>query len=110
MDKKDEVCLDKRLICDLHPQCQGGEDELREECNEVYLEKKILTKDQTFTCPNPYHTITMADGRTEKIFTLRAIRCNADPECWGGEDEEGCNIVEDTAQNVIRKLHYTSVT
>ena len=104
--KTDEVCLDKKLVCDLHPQCQGGEDELREECNEVYLEKKIFTKDQTFICPNPYYNVLQPDGQTKKLFTHRAIRCNSDPECWGGEDEEGCNIVEATAQYVIRKLRH----
>ena len=96
------VCLDKALICDLYPQCMGGQDEL--ECEEVYLEKEIFTKDQTFPCPNPYYNITLPDGRIEKRFTHRAIRCNADPECWGGEDEKGCNVVEITAQYVIRKL------
>ena len=98
----DEVCLDEKLICDLHPQCQGGEDELM--CDESYLEKKIFTKDQTFICPNPYHELTLPDGQTKRLFTHRAIRCNANPECWGGEDEEGCNVIEAIAQYVIRKF------
>ena len=84
----------------------GGEDELREECDQAYLEKKLFTKDQTFICPNPYlvYNVTLPDGQTKKLFTNRAIRCNADPECWGGEDEKGCNVVEAIAQYVIRKL------
>merc|ERR1719264_685122 len=60
VNKGDEVCLDKKLKCDLHPQCQGGEDELLDECNEAY--KKLFSKDQTFICPNPYHEVTLQNG------------------------------------------------
>ena len=104
MDETDTVCLDKKLVCNLHPQCRGVEDELWEECNQAYLEKKLFTKGQTFICPNPYYNVTLPDGQTKKLFTNRAIRCNADPECWGREDEKGCNVVEAIAQYVIHKL------
>ena len=70
----------------------------------LFSEKKIFSNDQTFICPNPYYNIALPDGKTKKLFTHRAIRCDADPECWGGEDERGCNVVEAIAQYVIRKL------
>ena len=101
MNKGDEVCLDNKLKCDLHPQCQGGEDELLEECNEAY--KKLFSKDQTFICPNPYHEVNLTNGEMKKIFTHRAVRCNANPECWGGEDEIGCDLAEAIERYVIRK-------
>ena len=102
--KKDEVCLDKKLICDLHPQCQGGEDEDREECVQAYLDKGFFRQDETFICPYPFHEVTLLDGKTKKLYTHRAIRCNAKPECWGGEDEKGCNVIEAIAQYIIRKF------
>ena len=49
----DEVCLDDKLICDLHPQCRGGEDELRQECDEIYLRKKIFFKRSDLHLPKP---------------------------------------------------------
>merc|ERR1719220_134292 len=72
-------------------------------------EKKIFTKDQNFICPSPYYNITLPDGRIKKLFTHRAIRCNGDPECWGGEDEKGCKIVETTAKYIIPVLVFLLV-
>ena len=104
VNETDEVCLDKKLICDFHPQCQGGEDEDPEECKQAYLDKGFFRQDETFICRYPFHEVTLPDGRTGKLCTHRAIRCNANPECWGGEDEMGCNVIEAIAQYVIRKF------
>ena len=97
-------CPDPTLICDLYPQCEDGEDELREECEEEYLRKNIFTLEQTFKCSYPYHEFRVAGNETKKLFTHRAIRCNGKPECWSGEDEEGCSTIDDISQYTIRKL------
>ena len=104
VSEKDEVCLDMKLKCDLHPQCQGGEDEDEDKCKQAYLDKGFFQRDETFICPYPFHEVTLPDGMVKKLKTHRAIRCNANPECWGGEDEKGCNVIEAIAQYVIRKF------
>ena len=98
------VCFHSALKCDLYPQCEGGEDELREECEEEYVRKNIFTLEQTFKCSYPYHEFKVGGNQTKRLFTHRAIRCNGKPECWSGEDEEGCSTIDDISQYTIREL------
>ena len=89
IEKGDDICIGPKSRCDLHPQCIGGEDE--DGCYEEYLMNGLVTPSQTFVCPSPYHKIVKTNGDKAKLFTKRAVPCDANKECPGGEDED-CDI------------------
>ena len=85
--KGKNVCLAPILRCDLHPNCDNGEDE--KNCKEVYKQKKLTLRQGTMTCFAPHYgpnnTITNA---TVEILAVACDRKHY--ECWNHEDENGC--------------------
>ena len=39
-----DTCLHPSLVCDGHPQCQGGEDENLDQCLDKYIKNKVIQK------------------------------------------------------------------
>ena len=48
-----QVCLHPELVCDGHPQCDGGEDEHLELCLGSYLKSGIVDEYATVICTSP---------------------------------------------------------
>ena len=70
----------------MHPQCLYGEDE--EHCEEEYKKKGLISKDATFPCFSPhYHPNSSSTKVAVKIL---GVRCDGEPTCHNGLDEEGC--------------------
>ena len=101
----DIICIEKNSTsrCDLHPQCEHGEDEIK--CEEEYLKRGIFNPTQTFVCDFPSHTISNSSNSSSNwtIYTHRAIRCDGDATCPRGEDEKNCQILAETVKYIIRK-------
>ena len=77
-------CLSESSICDTHPQCSEGEDEMN--CEEEYRRKGYIKDAAIFPCQSPHHN---QDSSTPTVF-IWAVRCDGFSECWKGEDEAGC--------------------
>ena len=97
-----EICIEKDSTskCDLHPQCVDGEDENEDECKEEYIRKEIVQPTETFKCKFPNYTFVNSNWT---LYPRRAIRCDGDPTCPNGEDEEGCKILAETIKYILRK-------
>ena len=76
-----KVCIHSDLRCNEHPDCDDASDE--KSCEE----KNPLGG---FRCPSPHHNKENKDTFTPWV-TIFATRCDLNPECWGGVDEQGCN-------------------
>jgi hypothetical protein len=79
------VCLDPLLRCDMHPQCDKGEDE--EECEAEYRRRGYLDSSAIMRCESPHHN-SKSDTPTVKIW---AAPCDGREECFEGLDERGCD-------------------
>jgi hypothetical protein len=77
-------------ICDLHPTCDDGEDEL--DCEKKYKEKRVFDSTKTFPCISPMYATS---GRGN--VTILSAPCDGRPECWEGLDEWGCDGLPDWA-------------
>jgi hypothetical protein len=77
------VCLDPVLRCDMHPQCDKGEDE--ENCYVEYRRRGYLDSSATMKCKSPHHN----SGNT--TVTIWAAPCDGREECFQGRDERGCD-------------------
>ena len=73
-------CLHPELVCDGHPQCDGGEDEHLDLCLESYLETGIVDEYATVICTSPMYNNT-------KVV---ATACDGISECAENLDESGC--------------------
>ena len=80
-----KVCLDKRLVCNGVPDCEGGEDETN--CEEEYKQSKVFPDGTNFKCPTPFRTITGPANTTDNFTTQRAVFFDGLVQCAGGEDE-----------------------
>ena len=81
-----KVCISSNLVCDRHPNCDEGEDEL--DCQEIYKEKSLTPAEGTFECYSPlYHPNNQITDATVLIY---AVRCDSTSECWNNEDEKDC--------------------
>ena len=81
MKANTKVCIHSDLRCNEHPDCDDASDE--KSCEE----KNPLGG---FRCPSPHHNKENNDTFTPWV-TIFATRCDLNPECWGGVDEQGCN-------------------
>jgi hypothetical protein len=79
------VCLDPVLRCDMHPQCDGGEDE--KECEAEYRRRGYLESSATMKCESPHHNSKSGT----LIVTIWATPCDGREECFQGWDERGCD-------------------
>ena len=80
------VCLDRAVECDLHPNCEGGEDE--ENCDEAYRAKKLVSDSALYRCDSPHHN----PGTSTATVQILATRCDGREECYQGLDELYCDI------------------
>ena len=80
------VCLHEELRCDQHPQCDQGEDELG--CEAAYREKGYTATNAFYACESPHHN----SGSASPSVVIWATRCDHRRECYGGADEEFCNL------------------
>ena len=78
-------CLDPALRCDMHPQCDGGEDE--QACEASYRKRGYISNSATYRCESPHHH----QGSGRPVVTTWATPCDGRRECYGGSDEEGCD-------------------
>jgi hypothetical protein len=86
-----EVCLHPDTICDLHPACDGGEDE--EDCQEEYTEKGFFHPSATFPCQSPHHNEdTVSQNISTAIVWILATVSDGIPECWKEVDEADDSI------------------
>ena len=92
-----EICVEENSPskCDRHPQCEDGEDEFG--CEKEYERKGFFKETETFRCNLTY---TFPNWT---LYTHRAFRCDGDPTCPYGEDEEDCQILTETIKFIIRK-------
>ena len=89
--KKDhvEVCISSSLLCDLFPNCDGGEDEVG--CEYRYREKKPVFSEATFKCYSPlFHPENNVTVNSATV-SIEAVRCDKVVECWEGADEKDCD-------------------
>ena len=84
----ENVCLDPHLQCDLHPNCDGGEDEMN--CKDDYKKKKLTKRRGTMRCYAPHYG---PNNRINKsAVEMYAVACDGEkPECWEDADEAECN-------------------
>ena len=75
-----QVCLHPELLCDGHPQCDGGEDELLELCLGSYLKSGIVDEYATAICTSPMYS----------NMKMVATACDGISQCAGNLDEAGC--------------------
>ena len=80
------VCLDLTLRCDMHPQCDEGEDE--KDCSDAYVTKGMISQSATYSCQSPHHN----DDSITPTVKILATRCDGREECFRGEDEADCDI------------------
>jgi hypothetical protein len=81
-----DVCIAPHLLCDLHPNCDEGEDE--KDCMFVYKKKGLTSIYGTFPCDAPFYG--PGNKITNATVKILAVRCNSVPECWDDQDENGC--------------------
>ena len=70
-------CINPVLLCDGHPACDDGSDELLSECIEKLLEDKIIKPEATVICQSPMY------NNTQTV----AVACDQIVECADREDE-----------------------
>jgi hypothetical protein len=80
------VCLEPSLRCDMHPQCDEGEDE--DDCLAEYRRRGFLDSSATMRCESPHHN---SESGTPTV-TIWATPCDGREECFQGRDERGCDI------------------
>ena len=97
-EETDIICIEKNSTsrCNLHPQCDQGEDEMK--CEAEYLRKGIFQPTETFKCDFPSYTFG-----NWTIKTHRGIRCDGKATCPNGEDEKDCKILAKTIKYILRK-------
>ena len=81
-----DVCLAPHLLCDLHPNCDGGQDE--KDCMMEYKEKRLTSPYGTFPCDAPFYG--PGNKITNATVRILAVRCDSEPECYEDQDEVGC--------------------
>ena len=69
---KSQVCIHEDLLCDGHPQCQFGEDELFETCYDIYIHHKVVPHFATYSCNSLKYP---------GVDTV-ATSCDGVPECY----------------------------
>ena len=75
-----DTCLHPSLVCDGHPQCQGGEDENLDKCLDKYIKNKIIQAYSSLRCTSEFY----------ENMQIYATPCDGHKECKGGKDEAGC--------------------
>ena len=102
-DNGTEICVEENSPskCDRHPQCEDGEDERG--CEEEYIRKGFFKKTETFRCNLTYTFPNFPTSPNWTLYTHRAFRCDGDPTCPYGEDEEDCQILAKTIKFIVRK-------
>ena len=78
-------CLTSGTRCDLHPSCDGGEDE--EDCEALYRQRGLISESALYSCQSPHYN----DGGHTSNVSILSTRCNNVPECYLGEDELNCH-------------------
>ena len=81
--EKRESCLSPHLVCDIHPQCDSGEDE--KSCKHVYKIKRLTKLSGTRTCHHLHYGPDNVINKPE--VEILALTCDGVPECAGGVDE-----------------------
>ena len=66
------ICLEKKFQCDNHVQCEDARDE--ENCETIYLEKKLFPKDAQYVCKSPLLVTRTERNESGKFFPMRAVR------------------------------------
>ena len=72
--KGEMVCIDRRVVCDTHPHCDDGRDELN--CKESYLAKGLIKEGATFRCQSPHHN-QESETNTVVIWAVRSYCKNS---------------------------------
>ena len=81
---KIESCLAPFLQCDIHPNCDSGEDE--KNCKFVYRRKSLTKPSGTRTCHHLHYGPGNKINKPE--VEILALSCDGgQPECAGGVDE-----------------------
>ena len=66
------ICVGTKFQCDNHLQCEDGKDE--EDCEKEYKKNRIFKSDHHYICKSPFLNITTGENKTDKFFSMRAIR------------------------------------
>ena len=81
---KTKSCLVGLLSCDLHPNCDSGEDE--KNCKFVYRRKGLTKPSGTRTCHHKHYGPNNTINKPE--VEILALSCDGgEPECYGDVDE-----------------------
>ena len=80
---KKEFCISEHLWCDLHPQCDTGDDE--KNCKHVYKVKRLTKASATRPCHHLHYGPNNTINRPE--VEILALPCDGEAECVGGLDE-----------------------
>ena len=80
---KKESCISQHLWCDLHPQCDTGDDE--KNCKHVYKVKGLTKASGTRPCHHLHYGPNNTINRPE--VEILALPCDGEEECAGGVDE-----------------------
>ena len=79
-----ESCISHHLLCDMHPQCDCGEDE--KDCKDVYKAKRLTKPSGTRICHHVHYGPNNVINKPE--VEIYALSCDGgEPECAGGVDE-----------------------
>ena len=85
--EKSGVCVHPILRCDMHPQCQYGEDE--DDCQEEYRRRGLIPEEATFPCFSPHYYPGSPINKSH--VTIWGVRCDGSPTCHRGVDELDCS-------------------
>ena len=124
------ICIEEASMCDGTPQCEYGEDEDEDMCEETKRDSQ-QRQDVNFACSFPTYiipkgikikesdeesflnvsttdairsTIDLSNETTFwRLSTMYAIRCDGEPQCIFGEDERDCLIINETLKYAVRK-------
>ena len=82
-----KTCFHKVNRCNLHPQCDNGEDEVH--CLDKYKKKGLVPKQASFRCQSPHHNDdSVKANKSLGVVWIMAALNDGNPECWNEVDEK----------------------